>query len=564
MNVSISQIRLTVGASLLLAACGLNSACRGAELAERLQPLIDGHAGKVAVAVKHLKTGESFAYQADVPMPTASLIKFPVMIEAYRQAKEGKVDLNKMLTLREEDKVPGSGILTQHFSAGANISLRDAIRLMIVYSDNTATNLVLGEIGLQAVADEMQRLECRNTRINALVFRRETSIAPQRSKQFGLGSTTASEMLRLFELLHKKELVDADSSARMLDHLKHCEDRTKLASRLPSRVAIAHKSGSVSQVRCDAGIIYSSSGPIAICVLTAENDDRRWSNDNAGNRVCGAIAEAALRHFETRGPIEAPPIQSGGDEAQTTDLQPPDGLDGPPFVTCKAWAIANARTGDLLWSHRGDKKLDIASTTKIMTAFLVLRLAEENRDVLDEEIVFSARADGTSGSTSGVRDGERLPVRELMYGLLLPSGNDASVALAEHFGSRLAPASEDGKDDSLERFVAAMNQTAKRLGMNDTHYENPHGLTAKGHVSTAQDLLRLTRRALQLASFRDYVATRNTARRSWAPVARSATWFGKTRTASSASRAFMASRPAPPRRPERAWFPPVNGETTAC
>src|SRR5688572_3859447 len=79
-------------------------------LSERLQPLIAAHEGDVAVAVKHLTTGESFASKADEPMPTASLIKLPVMVEAYRQAAEGNIDLGDIVTFREEDKTPGSGI----------------------------------------------------------------------------------------------------------------------------------------------------------------------------------------------------------------------------------------------------------------------------------------------------------------------------------------------------------------------------------------------------------------------------------------------------------------------
>ncbi len=83
-------------------------------------------------------------------MPTASLIKFPVMIAAYDAVEKGKLSLDDMIELKKDDKVPGSGILTSHFSPGTTISLRDAIHLMIVYSDNTATNLVLDKLGLPA------------------------------------------------------------------------------------------------------------------------------------------------------------------------------------------------------------------------------------------------------------------------------------------------------------------------------------------------------------------------------------------------------------------------------
>ena len=93
-------------------------------LADRIKPLVEAHRGETAVAVKHLRTAESFELKADEPMPTASLIKFPVMVEAYRQAAEGQIDLKEMLTLRDAEKAPGSGILSSHFSDGASFSLR--------------------------------------------------------------------------------------------------------------------------------------------------------------------------------------------------------------------------------------------------------------------------------------------------------------------------------------------------------------------------------------------------------------------------------------------------------
>ncbi len=166
-------------------------------LAELLRPVIEGHAGTVSVAVKHLKTGAEFAHRGDDPMPTASLIKFPAMVAAYQLAADGKVDLTAAIEVKEQDKVPGSGILTQHFSSGTRLSLRDAIRLMIVYSDNTATNLVLDQMGLPATSELMTKWNYPHTRLHSKVFRGDTSIAPERSKQFGLGSTTANEMIRL-------------------------------------------------------------------------------------------------------------------------------------------------------------------------------------------------------------------------------------------------------------------------------------------------------------------------------------------------------------------------------
>jgi beta-lactamase class A len=269
-------------------------------LESRLMPLIQAHKGKVAVAVKNLKTGETFDYHADTPMPTASLIKFPVMVEAYRQAAEGRVDLKKTVTLKKGDKVPGSGILTNHFSEGASFPLLDAVHLMIVYSDNTATNLVLDEIGLRSTAETMGRMGYPNTKIHAKVFRRDTSVFPERSKQFGLGSTTAAEMVRLCEALWNKELVGPEASEAMLKHMLACEDKDKFPRFLPEGTKVAFKTGSLDAAKTAAGVIACGAGPVAVCVLTNDNEDHRWVTDNAGNRLCAEVAREVYNHFRAK------------------------------------------------------------------------------------------------------------------------------------------------------------------------------------------------------------------------------------------------------------------------
>lgn len=560
-----------------------------AKLSDQVLPLIEAHEGDVAVAIRNLKTGTEFLYRPDAVMPTASLIKVAVMVEAYRQADEGRIDLSAPVQLREEDKVPGSGILTPHFSAGTQLPLRDAVHLMMAYSDNTATNLVLRETGLRQTCETMQALGLPETRINALVFRRDTSIDPERSRAYGLGSTTAREMLQLLSRLHRRELVSEQACDRMLDHMRACQDRKKLAARLPDGVSIAHKGGAVSRVRCAAGVIESDGGPIVVCVLTARNADRGWS-DNDAERLCALIGRRAYDHFNppwkegtttTPAPLSigaggtlvehlqrtlnhrlkpSPSLSVDGDfgpvtqaavlrfqksqqlaatgrvdaetwralgplvtapepveepevvNAEVLELKPADELHGPPFVTCRAWAIADADTGELLWGENETAKLDIASTTKIMTAWLVIQLASADASVLDETMVFSRRADRTPGSTSGIRTGERITVREALYGLMLPSGNDAAVALAEHFGERLSQLRKlsvrESGDDPLPLFVAAMNDEAERLEMLDTHFRNPHGLTAADHVSSARDLLKLAAAAVSNELFLQYVSTR--------------------------------------------------------
>jgi beta-lactamase class A len=293
------MVAILSSAQLPVAASELDPKSTSHGLESRLKPLILAHKGKVAVAVRHLATGEAFEHEASVVMPTASLIKFPVMIEAYRQASSKQVDLDAVVVLRKHDKVPGSGILTTHFSDGATFKLRDAVRLMIAFSDNTATNIVLDAIGIGATAATMETLGYPNTKIHAKVFRRDTSVFPERSKQFGLGSTNAQEMIRLLEALYRKQLVSAGACDEMLEHLRACEDKEKLPRFLPPETKVAFKTGSLDDTRTAAGILEWPHGPVAVCVLTCDNQDKRWVADNAGNRLCADVARAVYDYFES-------------------------------------------------------------------------------------------------------------------------------------------------------------------------------------------------------------------------------------------------------------------------
>jgi beta-lactamase class A len=212
----------------------------------------------------------------------------------------GKVDLAKAVTLATADQVPGSGILRQ-LSPGLTLSLRDAVRLMIALSDNTATNLVLDQIGLKSTAETMERMGCPNTKIHSKVFRGDSTIFPERSKQFGLGSTTANEMLRLLEALNKKELVSKEASEAMLEHLKACDDPLKFPRFLPDSVTVAMKTGTVSDCRTAAGILFTPKGAIAVVVLTDKNEDQRWNDQNAGDRLCAEVAREAYLFFNPLG-----------------------------------------------------------------------------------------------------------------------------------------------------------------------------------------------------------------------------------------------------------------------
>lgn len=189
-----------------------------------------------------------------------------------------------------------------------------------------------------------------------------------------------------------------------------------------------------------------------------------------------------------------------------------------PTVTAKGWAIADGKTGKLLWGFQEDQPRKSASTTKMMNAGVILLLAEKDPKVLDETVTFSQSAGTTAGSTAGIKPGESVSVRECLYGLLLPSGNDAGNALSEHFNARFAAPDAAMLTAGLNRtslvtrvhFVAEMNRTARRFGMTNTFYRSAFGDGGftSDLTSTPRDLTQLAWRLMQKAVFRQYVGTK--------------------------------------------------------
>jgi len=172
-----------------------------------------------------------------------------------------------------------------------------------------------------------------------------------------------------------------------------------------------------------------------------------------------------------------------------------------PAVDARAWALIDARSGDVLVSHAGARHLPIASTTKLMTAYVALRELPLDR------IVRAAPYEAEYGeSLLELRPGQRISVRDLLYGLILRSGNDAAYDLA------LAAASTE------QRFVAEMNRYAAAIGLADTHYANPVGLDQRGNYSSAGDLATLARRLLRNRAFARIADSRSARLRSLRPA----------------------------------------------
>ncbi len=180
-----------------------------------------------------------------------------------------------------------------------------------------------------------------------------------------------------------------------------------------------------------------------------------------------------------------------------------DVLSATPMVSSDAWALAEVGSGDIVCASRPHQVKEIASLVKIMNAQVVLDVAEVTDGYLDRTVAVSARAASMIGTSAKLRAGDRLTIRELLYGMLLPSGNDAAVALAEYAGRHLDHYPGDG---NLSRFIAAMNHKAERMGMGNTRFVDVHGMGSS--ISTPVDILKLSREALRNQRFRDIVATR--------------------------------------------------------
>ncbi len=172
-------------------------------------------------------------------------------------------------------------------------------------------------------------------------------------------------------------------------------------------------------------------------------------------------------------------------------LLPQQRVAAAPSVSAQSALVMEAESKRVLFEKSGHTKLPMASTTKIITAMVALE-----RGNLEDKIKVSSSAAGVEGSSMYLEAGEIMTLEELLYGLMLSSGNDAAVAIAEHFGG-------------IEKFVTLMNQKAEELGAKNTHFENPNGLPHENHYSTAYDMALLTAHGLANPDFAKIVSTKS-------------------------------------------------------
>ncbi len=287
-------------------------------LTATLQSQLAGFHGKVSLYAHDLATGQTVAIDADQPVPTASVIKLGILYTALQQIRAGRAHFDDRLTLHHEDQVPGSGVLL-FLDTPHTLTLKDALTLMIAVSDNTATNLVIDDLGLDTIDSQLaspppRGLGLKNTWLYKKVYRPAQGPVPADQPQFGLGKTTAGEMASIMERFVTCNLgpapttppanaastpipSDKDLCAAAMHMLKVQSDRDMIPRYLEKLdttegdSAIANKTGAIDHARVDVGAVYTKHGTILISAFTHDNADTSWTADNEAELLIAKLAK---------------------------------------------------------------------------------------------------------------------------------------------------------------------------------------------------------------------------------------------------------------------------------
>ncbi len=288
------------GLVVVLAGVCLAQDNRNTALDAAIQEKIRGFSGKVSLYAKNLKTGATYGVRQSEPVRTASTIKLAIMVECFAEAAEGKLKWTEPVTVTPEEKVSGSGLL-QDFTAGDQLPIKDAVDLMIVVSDNTATNLILNRVGGDAVNARMEQIGLTQTRSMRKIMgdgSKGKSEANGRSKEglkpenvrWGIGRSSPKEMVTILEKIERGELISKQASGEMLEILKRQRDHNGIARDMKD-VTVANKSGALDHLRSDVGIVYLPQGPIAMAFTVDAIPEVNWTPDNPGELLISSLSE---------------------------------------------------------------------------------------------------------------------------------------------------------------------------------------------------------------------------------------------------------------------------------
>jgi beta-lactamase class A len=281
----------------------------GQPLAQQVAAAVRSAPGTVSLYAKNLDTGAEYGLRADAPVRTASTIKLPVMVAVFGEVEAGRAKFTEEIAIRDDEKISGSGVLKE-FSAGVKIPLRDLVHLMIVVSDNTATNMVLDRIAADTVNRYMDELRLPQTRSLRKVLGDRNQLKPNPSgwseagkletnKRYGIGVSTPREMVALLEKLERGEVVSAAASKEMIEILKRQQYTDGIARRVGD-TKTATKSGALDALRSDVGIVYSKGGRIALAITVDGMKGIDYSPDNPGLLLISRLSGILVKGLQKR------------------------------------------------------------------------------------------------------------------------------------------------------------------------------------------------------------------------------------------------------------------------
>jgi beta-lactamase class A len=321
--------RLHSLAAAILLCLPLAATAQTLPLQQRLQQVVDARStaglGHTALYAVQFNTHHSVAIDADLPVQTASVIKLGILYHAMAEVRAGAARWDEPITLHPHEAVAGSGVLT-FFDTPITLTLKDVLTLMVIVSDNTATNLAIDRFGIDPVNARLQALGLANTHLYKKIMKPATGPMPADQPRFGLGKTTPREIATLMETiglchLHQQGTATTPGTARFapadaadlavctvaLNMLKNQFYRETIPRYLEAvdtsenGTAIASKTGSLDAVRADVAIVMGRSGPMVLSLFTYANRDQSWTVDNEAEVTIAKLAQLIVNTWSPTG-----------------------------------------------------------------------------------------------------------------------------------------------------------------------------------------------------------------------------------------------------------------------
>jgi beta-lactamase class A len=293
------------------------------QLDQLLQAIAAAHHGKLTVYAHNLRTGQTASLAPDLPVKTASTIKLGILLDAAEQIRAGHASLSEKLVLEHANQVEGSGVLGE-LTAPLVLTLGDTLTLMVILSDNTATNMAIDRLGLDHINATLRAAGLKQTWLYKKVYVPASGPMPADQPQFGLGKTTAREMAAIMQRFATCDLIldtpapkaqsaapqvpgDGPLCGAFLHMLRNQQDRNMLPRYLETLdtseqgSAIADKIGALDAVRNDVALVATKSGPVIISAFTFDNADQRWIPENEGEITLARVAQAIVQRWSPSG-----------------------------------------------------------------------------------------------------------------------------------------------------------------------------------------------------------------------------------------------------------------------